>query len=133
MNISTFKHTIITSFLHIFTYVKMETSAVTSRVCEQDIYDAVSRCHNPGLIHPEESPNSNTIYHIYNDGEITDQKGGWAYQQRTMRPTWYGLCRSFDATKFPLKSGDQNQYGYAIVTYADAVMIRTMMEKLIKQ
>jgi hypothetical protein len=36
------------------------------------------------LIHPEESPNANIIYHLYNDGEITSQKGGWAYLQRSV-------------------------------------------------
>ncbi len=36
-----------------------------------------------GLIKPNESPNSNLIYHLYSDGEITYQKGGWAYKQRS--------------------------------------------------
>lgn len=36
-----------------------------------------------GLVKPKESPNGNTIYHLYSDGEITFQKGGWAYLQRS--------------------------------------------------
>jgi len=36
-----------------------------------------------GLVNPKESPNGNTIYHLYSDGEITFQKGGWAYLQRS--------------------------------------------------
>ena len=91
----------------------MESSVVTPcEVREQsvmDIYDTVAHCHNPKLIHPEESPNSNTIYHIYNDGEITEQKGGWAYQNRTMRTVKCSLYRSFDITKFPLRAGDNDQ------------------------
>jgi hypothetical protein len=36
-----------------------------------------------GLVNPNESPNGNTIYHLYSDGSITFQKGGWAYLQRS--------------------------------------------------
>ena len=32
-----------------------------------------------GLWKPDESPNSNSMFHLYNDGGITYEKGGWAY------------------------------------------------------
>ena len=35
-----------------------------------------------GLINPKDSPNGNQIYHLYSTGEISFQKGGWAYLQR---------------------------------------------------
>ncbi len=36
-----------------------------------------------GLIDTKDQPNGNIIYHLYSDGEITYQKGGWAYLQRS--------------------------------------------------
>ena len=40
-------------------------------------------CSMTGLIIPSVSPNGNPIYHLYSNGEITYQKGGWAYLQRS--------------------------------------------------
>jgi len=34
----------------------------------------------------KQSPNENVIYHLYNDGEITHQKGSWAYLKRSEFP-----------------------------------------------
>lgn len=36
-----------------------------------------------GLLHPEEAPNGNTMYHLYSNGKFTFQKGGDAYLRRS--------------------------------------------------
>jgi hypothetical protein len=88
----------------------------------------VNRCHNPSLVKPDESPNGNTIYHIYSDGEITIQKGEWAYSRRIEFPLYYSLGLQLDREKFPSKT---LSHGYAIVTKHDATMIRNAMIKLL--
>jgi len=37
-----------------------------------------------GLWKPNESPNGNDMFHLYVDGEVTRQKGGWAYGERSI-------------------------------------------------
>ena len=89
------------------------------------VQEMIDSMHNPGLVKPNESPNENRIYHIYSDGEITNQKGGWAYGQRSefvdQHPTGYK-----GKYNFPLKSSTNS---YAIVTFEDAIKIRTAMIK----
>ena len=90
------------------------------------INNQIKLSHNPELVIKNESPNSNTIYHIYEDGEITSQKGGFAYLQRSEftshAPINIGPKKQvkFD---FPLGLGSK----YAIVTESDAIIIRNMM------
>jgi len=65
------------------------TSSQTDILSEmKQLNDEIVAAHNKhyeasptGLWMPKESPNGNTIYHLYSDGEITYQKGGWAYLQ----------------------------------------------------
>jgi len=75
----------------------------------------------------EKSPSENTIYHIYSDGEITYQKGGWAYLNRSEFSEKSCLSNNFSQLEFPKKRYD---YGYAIVTLEDAIIIRDMMIKI---
>jgi hypothetical protein len=95
------------------------------------------------LVKPNESPNGNTITHIYNDGNITSQKGGWAYEDRSE----FNLVSSI-TTKMNLDINKFNHkriveynncgrvskitYGYIIVTFENALLIRDEMEKLEK-
>lgn len=92
----------------------------------------ITASHNPNLVKPNESPNGNIIYHIYSDGEITEQKGGSAYLQRSERTLQYCLYGiNVDPAIFPNKRAtDYNTFGYAIVTREDAVKIRDAMNKL---
>jgi len=86
----------------------------------------IEQKHNPKLVQPEESPNGNIIYHIYSDGEITSQKGGWAYLQRSEFTSLYALQlkkKYYDL--FPIKHSAN--ISYAIVTEKDANTIRQMM------
>ena len=96
----------------------------------QKIYCMVVELHDPGLINPHEAPNANTIYHCYNDGEITNRKGGSAYTQfrnmHTSAQPIYGNLK-LDISKFPIV---ESGVGYVIATYENCLKIRSEMEKL---
>lgn len=100
---------------------------------EKLINDEVSKLHfshyekSPnGLINKEMSPNSNTIYHLYSNGEITSQKGSWAYSQRSEFTEYQALflTRRFE---FPIKLN--NGLSFAILTKDECVMIRNKMNQ----
>jgi hypothetical protein len=44
-----------------------------------DINSRIVAANNPSLVNIKETPIKNIIYHLYNNGQITSQKGGWAY------------------------------------------------------
>ena len=98
----------------------------------EELKELIDKCHNPDLVIRDESPNGNTIYHIYSDGEITEQKGGWAYLQRSERTLHYCLYGIYiNPTIFPKeRKTDTQTFGYAIVTYEDAKRIRDAMIKM---
>lgn len=88
---------------------------------------------NPnGLWHPDEAPNANTIYKVWNDGEITDEKGGHAFGDRSRRssaqPLVIGLDKS-DLPTFPLKTDDWPSY--AILTVDECYVVRGMLKELL--
>ncbi len=89
------------------------------------IKEVIDQSHDPSLINPDESPNGNTIFHIYSDGEITQQKGGKAYGQRSEFSYQYSVGKKIPKEMFPLY---RNDYGYAIVTYEDALKIRELIK-----
>jgi hypothetical protein len=91
------------------------------------IKDMIIMYHNPDLVKSTESPNGNRIYHIYSDGEITNQKGGFAYLRRSEFTTKGPIDGLKKMNVFPIENGD---YSYAIVTEEDAIKIR---EEMIKQ
>jgi hypothetical protein len=100
----------------------------------ESIIDAHNRhyLHSPtGLINPKESPNGNQIYHLYSTGEISFQKGGWAYLQRSE-------CTSdgkiFNYQKLGLKLPKQAADGstYVILTKDECKNFRRQMIELIK-
>ncbi len=69
--------------------IKIKMSATEELIkLNNDIIEASKKYILPNntcsLINSEESPNANIIYHLYSDGEITSQKGGWAYGQRSV-------------------------------------------------
>ena len=47
------------------------------------IQNLISQHHDPNLLIPSESPNGNRITLLWNDGEVTETKGGWAFMQRS--------------------------------------------------
>lgn len=97
---------------------------------KQDIYDLITKYHDPSLVKPLESPNGNIIYHLYNDGEITQQKGGYAYMARTEFTVESSVKNGLDPNHFPIR---KNSIGYAIMTYENAIAIRRLMLELGKK
>ena len=98
----------------------------------ESIKSFIKQTHNPKLVQPEESPNGNIIYHIYSDGEITFQKGGWAYLQRSEFTDSYALSLKKKYYElFPIKHS--TNISYAIVTEKDAKSIRNMMIEFDKE
>lgn len=64
-----------------------------------------------GLVNPKESPNGNQIYHLYSTGEISFQKGGWAYMQRSEFMTHSNMPNYQKlALKFPKRAADGSTY-----------------------
>lgn len=107
-------------------------SISTDSLSLEVIMKYIKNAHNPNLIIPEESPNGNIIYHIYSDGEITSQKGGWAYLQRSEFNVNYITCKNKYNNLFPINRGE---FTYAIVTEHDALRIQNMLveyEKTLK-
>jgi hypothetical protein len=85
-----------------------------------------------GLVNPKESPNGNTIYHLYSDGSITFQKGGWAYLQRSefTEESTIGGHRELRMS-FP----NESDYGktYVILTPEECKYFRNKMIELLKK
>ena len=88
------------------------------------IVNFIKNAHDPNLVCPEESPNGNIIYHIYSDGEVTSQKGGWAYLNRSEFNENYIKCKNKYNNLFPMKRGE---FTYAIVTRENALKIQKML------
>ena len=83
-----------------------------------------------GLIIPSESPNGNLIYHLYSDGGITFQKGGWAYLQRSEFTSNYPIT---GWEKMNLKFVKESEYNktYVILTNEECLYFRSKMNELI--
>lgn len=98
----------------------------------ESIKSFIDQVHNPKLVQPEESPNGNQIYHVYCDGKITFQKGGWAYLQRSeFTDSYQPLLKKKYYDLFPIKSSAN--ISYAIVTRQDAKIIRDLLIKFDKE
>lgn len=85
-----------------------------------------------GLVNPIESPNANQIYHLYSTGEISFQKGGSAYMQRSEFMT-HGTVTNYQklALNFPKKAADGSTY--VILTEDECTKFRAQMGELIKK
>lgn len=82
-----------------------------------------------GLVNPIESPNGNQIYHLYSTGEISFQKGGWAYLQRSECIT-DGKITNYQALGLQLPKQALDGSTYAILTKEEC---KKMREKMIEQ
>lgn len=85
-----------------------------------------------GLVMPNESPNGNTIYHLYSNGQFTFQKGGDAYLRRSefeSQPYIVGYEKlNLQLVK---KMRDPN-LTYVILTSEECLNFRKRMEDIIK-
>jgi hypothetical protein len=84
-----------------------------------------------GLVNPKESPNGNQIYHLYSTGEISFQKGGWAYLQRSECIT-DGKLSSYQKIDLRLPKEAADGSTYAILTREECIKFRAQMVELIK-
>jgi hypothetical protein len=94
----------------------------------KDINILIKKYHNPSIVNFSLSPNANRIYHIYSNGQITNQKGSYAYLLRSEFIDKYTFLYKNYNLDFPLKNSD-NEY-YAIVEETHANEIRNLMLKL---
>lgn len=49
----------------------------------ENLRQLIKQHHDPSLLKPEESPNENKIILLWNDGEVTETKGGSAFLKRS--------------------------------------------------
>jgi hypothetical protein len=85
-----------------------------------------------GLINPNDSPNGNQIYHLYSTGEISFQKGGWAYLKRS-ECIADGKITNYQklGLKLPKEAADGSTY--AILTKEECIRFRGQMIELINK
>jgi hypothetical protein len=88
------------------------------------IQETINSSHNKNLVNVDMAPNTNLIYHLYQDGEITSQKGSWAYGRRSEFTLHYPIHVYKNNFTFPLI---REKFGYVIVTEENALLIRKMM------
>lgn len=80
------------------------------------------------------SPNENQIYHLYSDGNVTYQKGAWAYLARSEFDLEDPVMSSRDVSKFGFKFviDARAPYSYAILTLAECRAFRKEMMEIVK-
>jgi hypothetical protein len=85
-----------------------------------------------GLLREKDPPNVNIIYHLYSTGEITFQKGGWAYQQRS---EFSSFCALPNHKKLAFTFPKKPAYGpsYVILTEEECIYFRTKMFEFIQK
>lgn len=78
------------------------------------------------------SPNGNLIYHLYSDGEITHQKGAWAYLQRSEFCCEYSISVT---RRLPFKFVNEVDNGttYAILTYEECKLFREELVDILRR
>lgn len=91
-----------------------------------ELFQEIIHCHNNHfndgkceLIKLNKAPNSNLIYHFYNDGEITSQKGGLAYKLRSEFTYKPALIDNFKNICFKLPIILGENISYAILSEAE--------------
>ena len=94
------------------------------------INDVASAMNDTTLIIKDMSPNANLIYHIYSDGTITRQKGGWAYGQRTVFDVEYAFVKPNTFFTFPNK-GENTGDTYVIATIENCHKLKKLMNELL--
>lgn len=75
---------------------------------------------------------NNHVYTLYSDGELTSQKGGRLYKQRTEHIIKYGFNKNLDPNLFPIKTIDNN-FGYIIIAENNINIVRNEIKELIEK
>jgi hypothetical protein len=81
-------------------------------------------------IGPGASPNGNQIYHLYSTGEITYQKGAWAYLQRSEFTYKYDIIGA-SRLRFNFVKETDNGTTYAVLTEEECETFRKEMQEII--
>jgi hypothetical protein len=105
----------------------------------QEIYAMLKEYHDVSLVKRGEAPGANTIYHLYQNGNITFQKGGHAYLERSEFDLSPSISKNLklDIENFG-RSIQYSSWGrmitvrFAIVTCENAILIRNKMLDLEK-
>jgi hypothetical protein len=101
-----------------------------TRFIKKFINNIVLCLNDPLLIKKEEQPNQNIIYHLYSDGTITRQKGGWAYGNRSTIDVEYEIIKPNTFFTFPLKGVNEGDT-YTIMSLEDCQKVRNLMNALL--
>jgi len=112
----------------------MASTTENKNTIEKSLQDMITAYHNPDLVQPNASPNGNWIYHIYSDGEITHQKGGFAYLMRSEFTEKSPVLGFKGDVVFP-KQGPTHSYAIVTEEHANLIreeMIREMIRETIK-
>ena len=91
---------------------------------EEIIDYCINNFNNLNLINQNEAPNANLIYIFWNDGEITYEKGSWAFGQRSVFPIEYAFIHD-NKPIFPFK---RNSYTGIITTQERCYFLRFLYE-----
>ncbi len=75
---------------------------------------------------PDTSPNGNIIYHLYSTGEVTSQKGAWAYLNRN-EFTILSEIQPKPKHNYVFPNKIDDTMSYAVLTYGEAEMFRQEM------
>lgn len=81
---------------------------------------------------PDASPNGNLIYHLYNDGAITYQKGAYAYLNRTEFTNKSGVTGYNTIFKFPIQTYDGLE-SFAVLTQEECNQFRLEMQACMQE
>ena len=81
------------------------------------------------LIDITKQPNDNIIYHLYESGEITHQKGGSAYGKRSEFTDYPSLCQFWYGVGSPFKF---NKKMYVILPFDICIHFRNLMNEVTK-
>lgn len=82
------------------------------------------------LVNPKDSPNGNQIYHLYSTGEISFQKGGWAYLQRS-ECFIDGKISNYQKLGLKLPKEAANGSTYVILTKEECSKFRRQMVEIL--
>lgn len=100
----------------------------TWKEVKEKIENIASLYHSPQLININSAPNDNIIYMIWNDGEISEEKGSWTFGQRNVRTFQTSLTFRLNLFQFPFIRGN---FSGIILSKEDCIHFRNFLEKIL--
>lgn len=100
----------------------------------EDLFKYILSLHNPGLL--AKSGTHDQIIKVWEDLEITSEKGGIVYRKRSMHTLRHGVLPpllEFNALQFPerVAAGAGAAHGYVICTWEQAAAVYARGKKLV--